>query len=74
MSMGYMRSLVESSIDGDEHEVSIKLSYVLICFGCFEYVGGKISGFLADRYNAYHLATAGVLLYLFGIILGLVGL
>lgn len=51
-STGFLRILVSVSGESDnEEEVNLKLTYVLICFGCLEYVGGRVSGRLADHFN-----------------------
>ncbi|KAL4470394.1 hypothetical protein ABPG74_012005 [Tetrahymena malaccensis] len=73
-SSGFLRNLVKESVEGDERIVSQSLSFVLITFGIFEYLGGVISGYLVDRINVYYLATISTLIILLGFLLSFIGL
>ncbi|KAL4502487.1 hypothetical protein ABPG72_012074 [Tetrahymena utriculariae] len=73
-SSGFLRNLVKESIEGDERVVSQSLSFVLITFGIFEYLGGIISGQLVNRFNVYYLATISTLIILLGLLLSFIGL
>lgn len=77
---GFLSTLVGNSIAGDsdddeyKKEVSRKLSFTLICLGCFEVISGLISGRLGDKFNVYKLATLGTLLCLLGVLFSFLGL
>ncbi|EAR89429.2 MFS transporter (macronuclear) [Tetrahymena thermophila SB210] len=73
-SSGFLRNLVKESVEGDERIVSQSLSFVLITFGIFEYLGGVISGYLINRINVYYLATISTLAILLGLLLSFIGL
>lgn len=71
---GFLSTLVKNSISGDDDEVSKKLSFTLICLGCFEVISGIISGRLGDKFSVYKLATFGTLLCLLGTLFSFLGL
>ncbi|KAL4446012.1 hypothetical protein ABPG74_011004 [Tetrahymena malaccensis] len=79
---GFLATLVSNSIargpdqsdDDFNKEVSKKLSFTLICLGCFEVISGLISGRLGDKFNVYKLATFGTLICFLGILLSFLGL
>lgn len=77
---GFLSRLVGNSIEADSHtddgkkEISRKLSFTLICLGCFEIISGLVSGRLADKFNVYKLATVGTFLCLIGLGFSFLGL
>ena len=50
---GFLYKIVQNSLPSgtSDKEVNEKTSYVYICLGVFEFLGGVFSGILADRHN-----------------------
>ncbi|KAL4492406.1 hypothetical protein ABPG72_005541 [Tetrahymena utriculariae] len=79
---GFLSTLVDNSIAREPNQsdddfnkvVSKKLSFTLICLGCFEVVSGLISGRLGDKFNVFKLATFGTLICFLGVLLSFLGL
>jgi MFS family permease len=50
---GFLYRIVKQSISSEESntDVNLKIAYVFIVLGIFEFIGGILSGYLADKYN-----------------------
>ena len=73
---GFLHNLVKTSLgsEASSDEVSKKLSYTLICLGCFETISGIITGKLSDKVSVYKMMNVATMLSMLGILFSFLGI
>ena len=66
---GYFHKIISGSIEtsNDNNQINQKTSYVFICLGVFEFVGGMWSSLFVDKLNRFSVATGATLIYELGL-------
>jgi len=71
----FLGTLVSNSLGTDDStDVSKKLSYTLICLGCFEVISGIITGKLSDKISVYKMMNVATMLSMLGILFSFLGI
>lgn len=62
--VGFLYKLIKLSLpeDMDSDTIRKKSAYCFIVLGVFEFIGGFVSGYVADRVNRFLVATASTLI------------
>jgi len=73
---GFLHNLVKTSLgsEASSDEVSKKLSYTLICLGCFETISGIITGKLSDKVSVYKMMNVATMISMLGILFSFLGI
>lgn len=73
---GFLHNLVKTSLgeDASSDEVSKKLSYTLICLGCFETISGIVTGKISDKVSVYKMMNVATMISMIGILFSFLGI